>query len=137
MIGNWDNEIHFNYKQVGCMERGIKLKGKYTNLKTDEVNPSMTITGSSGEEYYVTLNNCTCHDFESRGLPCKHIYALANELGLLDEDVFPPYKKNRKASKILDEDIEKYEQYYRDGIINQAALVEVCKALNRAKTKNK
>jgi len=34
--------------------------------------------------YRVSLDNCTCMDFSTRALPCKHMYRLAMELGVFD-----------------------------------------------------
>lgn len=37
--------------------------------------------------YETTLKNCSCGDFIRRQLPCKHMYRLAAELGLLQTNV--------------------------------------------------
>lgn len=37
--------------------------------------------------YAVTLNRCTCRDYQMRELPCKHIYRLAYELGYMKPPV--------------------------------------------------
>ena len=42
-----------------------------------------TIKGSKNNRYTVTLNSCTCSDFQNRNVICKHMYRLALELGLL------------------------------------------------------
>lgn len=34
--------------------------------------------------YETSLTKCTCHDFQERQLPCKHIYRLAVELGIIE-----------------------------------------------------
>jgi hypothetical protein len=39
--------------------------------------------------YNASLESCTCADFEQRKLPCKHIYRLAYELGIIER---PPKK---------------------------------------------
>lgn len=36
--------------------------------------------------YDVTYHSCTCPDFKKSSLPCKHIYALALNLGIMQED---------------------------------------------------
>lgn len=41
------------------------------------------IQSSSGATYSVSLTSCTCPDFQNRHQPCKHMYRLALELGLL------------------------------------------------------
>lgn len=44
---------------------------------------STLVQGSAAEPYTVTLDSCTCKDFENNKQPCKHMYLLALELGLL------------------------------------------------------
>lgn len=41
--------------------------------------------GSSGN-HTTTLDHCTCIDFNRRRLPCKHMYRLAMELGMVNVD---------------------------------------------------
>lgn len=41
------------------------------------------IIGASGDIYEVSLNSCTCKDFEIHRQPCKHMYRLAAEVGAL------------------------------------------------------
>lgn len=43
-----------------------------------------TFVGHDGGQYQTTLIACSCPDFEERGLPCKHMYWLAQQLGLDD-----------------------------------------------------
>ena len=42
-----------------------------------------TFSGSHGV-YQTTLESCTCADFSRRRLPCKHVYRLAIELGVME-----------------------------------------------------
>lgn len=49
----------------------------------DYIEQTGTFVGSSGH-YTVSLDHCTCVDFNRRKLPCKHMYRLAMELGLMD-----------------------------------------------------
>ena len=44
---------------------------------------SCRIHGSEDNVYTVTLNGCTCEDFLYRHTPCKHMFRLGIELGLL------------------------------------------------------
>lgn len=44
---------------------------------------STQMRGSSGKNYTVTLDSCTCIDFQTRHIPCKHMLKLALEVGLL------------------------------------------------------
>lgn len=53
--------------------------------------------GSHGQ-YLTTLESCNCVDFVRRKLPCKHMYRLAIELGLLGDSV--KAKGDKTAVKI-------------------------------------
>lgn len=46
----------------------------------------MKVQGRLDRVYTVSLDRCTCPDFQERGLPCKHIYALAAFLGYTPAD---------------------------------------------------
>ena len=54
-----------------------------TPLGVSSETGSGSFSGSHGF-YETTLESCTCVDFARRRLPCKHVYRLAIELGLLD-----------------------------------------------------
>lgn len=57
-----------------------------TPISIDRENFCAIIPGKHGT-YHVTLESCECSDFKRRNLPCKHIYRLAIELGMIKEDV--------------------------------------------------
>nr|DAL57095.1 MAG TPA_asm: Restriction endonuclease [Caudoviricetes sp.] len=44
---------------------------------------SAKVKGQSGEVYDVTLDSCTCNDYQFRHQPCKHMYRLAIHAGAL------------------------------------------------------
>lgn len=46
------------------------------------INVTAEIKGET-DTYTVTLNSCTCPDFVYRNVPCKHMYQLALEMGVL------------------------------------------------------
>lgn len=50
----------------------------------DENNGIASIAGNRGGEYITTLSVCNCSDFAKRHKPCKHMYFLANYLGVFD-----------------------------------------------------
>ena len=79
-FGNWDDNIHEDPEQIKRIEKSKKSDLK--PLAIDEEKQICLIQGSGKEPYQVTLDSCTCSDFTRRKLPCKHIYRLANELGL-------------------------------------------------------
>jgi len=55
------------------------------NFQVDAKNNSARFSSTSNLPYYdTTLTACDCFDFQERQLPCKHIYRLAVELGLIE-----------------------------------------------------
>ncbi|WP_286952778.1 MULTISPECIES: hypothetical protein [Aminobacterium] len=83
---HWGDKIHDEPPQQRRMERA-QLIAKVDNL--DAVKGSCTIKGSSSTPYITTLTSCTCTDFKrafkrKHTIPCKHIYCLAHELGIID-----------------------------------------------------
>ena len=76
----WDTCAN-NKPQIQRMKRAAE--GAFAVKNFDEKRRTMVIVGASDEKpYAVTLSGCTCKDFKKRGLPCKHMYYLANRLGL-------------------------------------------------------
>ena len=50
----------------------------------DKNNGIASIAGNRGGEYITTLSVCNCSDFTKRHKPCKHMYFLANYLGVFE-----------------------------------------------------
>lgn len=44
---------------------------------------SVKVRGQNGDVYDVSLDSCTCMDFQTRHKPCKHMYRLAIFIGAL------------------------------------------------------
>lgn len=57
--------------------------------------------GNPKDIYTVTLLKCECMDFKNRHLPCKHIYRLALELGVINLKEI----ENNKSVKINNSDM--------------------------------
>lgn len=127
-FGGWPSDIHSDFEQVKRIESGKKLKKKI--LAYDEAKQQITIEGSAAEPYQATLQECTCADFAIRHLPCKHMYCLAMELGLLDG--LPVYDK-KSASYDPDSELSRYRSLYENGQISADAYVKVCSALAKLK----
>lgn len=54
-------------------------------FEVDPATETARFSSTSDLPYYDTsLSQCTCHDFQDRRLPCKHIYRLAVELGVIE-----------------------------------------------------
>lgn len=128
IIGNWPEQMHSDFEQVKRIESGKKLKKDILSIDMDK--REITIQGSSETPYTATLDECTCADFSIRQSPCKHIYCLAAELGLLND--LPVYKKKASSFRPSSE-IEKFRQLYESGEISADAYVKICTALSKIK----
>ena len=79
---DWDKDIHNEKDQI--KRQGYAITYPFT-FKIDKENQTGRFSSTSFLPYYdTTLTNCTCDDFQYRKLPCKHIYRLAEELGLIE-----------------------------------------------------
>ena len=73
--GGWDALIHDEPRQKDRKARLYEIEPD--EITIDHKNMRAIIRG-----YTVTLDFCSCPDFNERRLPCKHIYRLAFELDL-------------------------------------------------------
>ena len=71
VFNKWEKSIHDTPEQKIRVYRAL-----HDNLSICRFtgNESAEIVGTSGEIYQVTLQNCTCPDFEEKQQPCKHMY---------------------------------------------------------------
>lgn len=73
----------------GRVKRARSVKFSEIDLTPD--HPSGRATGSASDDYFVTLDSCTCADFSISGrkgspAPCKHMIALAMKAGIINEN---------------------------------------------------
>ncbi len=126
-FGDWPPSVHENFDQLKRIAYSRKVKPE--NITLDTEHKSAKIMGTDGV-YDVTLDNCTCYDFQARQLPCKHMYRLAFELGALSD--VP--KINQKAVKAfknsIPEEIERFKRLYLCGAISLEKLIKIVNALN-------
>ncbi len=79
---------------------------------------------------YTSLTKCNCADFERRKLPCKHIYRLAVELGIIEIIKRNPggYNKEKlaeiKASADIDSDPEQIKRQ-KSAMTKKCAPIEI------------
>lgn len=130
-IGEWNGDFHDDFEQVKRIESARSKKMRKEIVSVDKESGTMLIKGSAKEPYTVTLNECTCTDYSLRHLPCKHIYALAFELGLMDG--LPEYNK-KKSSFNPAYEIERYKALLQDGKISADAFAKICAAIGSADT---
>lgn len=69
--------LHEDYGQLQRQQRALDLK----MISVNRDKKTGTI-----KDYFVSLDKCTCVDFQKRRKPCKHMYRLAFELGIFDLD---------------------------------------------------
>lgn len=85
-FGPWDEQTHAGDKQEKVIARA--QLSETTPQTVDHSAQTAFFHGSGKVPYSTSLFSCTCNDFTRRKLPCKHIYRLAMELGIIDL----PYK---------------------------------------------
>lgn len=79
---DWDYSIHCDKAQIERQGRAFTYPFTITVHKKKK---TATCSSTSDMPYYTTtLSSCNCHDFQERKLPCKHIYRLAAELGVIE-----------------------------------------------------
>lgn len=73
------NDLHEEAEQLKRQKSALDLEMDYVDCVAQE---------GKIRNYEVTLEDCTCVDFQRRHKPCKHMYALAVEIGAfkIDED---------------------------------------------------
>lgn len=79
---DWDVSIHEDQAQIERQGRAIKYPMDYG---INAGSRTAWFSSTSDLPYYETsLSACTCYDFQERKLPCKHMYRLAHELGVIE-----------------------------------------------------
>jgi len=128
--GGWPDEMHYEFDQISRIAGAQSSEMDKEVIEVNKEEQVITVKGSGKDPYVATLEDCTCQDFIIRGRktrPCKHIYRLALELGVLElpepsEHMFDPK-----------EEIPKLEQMYREGKISAQNCSEMWKALKKMK----
>ena len=89
-------ELHNDAEQMLRQERAGELEINWTVRTGEDGNAILTGKGQARriymyngrlqtcriKDYLVSLESCTCRDFELRQVPCKHMYKLASRAGL-------------------------------------------------------
>lgn len=70
-------------------------QSKTTPTGIDREHETGVFYGSGKDPYQTTLASCTCNDFVKRKKPCKHVFRLAMELGIIDT----AYKTGRSTGE--------------------------------------
>lgn len=94
VFGPWDTSVHAAPGQYARFGRAVarpfavfsKSENRTRVLDCDAKTGAIKVKGRKDRVYTVTLESCTCPDFQERSLPCKHIYGLALYLGYTAHD---------------------------------------------------
>lgn len=106
----WDNTWKPETHTTDHALKRIKSaqSAKLTPTKLDSESFCASFQGGHGQ-YATFLDSCTCIDFNRSKKPCKHIYRLAIELGLMNLDVksdinaiVTPLPKRAKLDEAID-----------------------------------
>ena len=124
-FGNWDEELHFDPKQVTKIANALEIKDSAVQLDPD--TESALVSGTGNEPYRVTLNSCTCGSFKDKK-PCKHMYYLAMKLGLFAAPARNP-EAEKAFKKEIPNEIARYRDLYCKGAISAAKFAAIAKAL--------
>lgn len=79
-FAEWDVSVHSTTDQLNRIRRSTSVK----IISYDSDSQTAIIAGSGKNTYTTSFSTCTCGDFISRRLPCKHMYRLAAQYGGVD-----------------------------------------------------
>ncbi|MDR0676062.1 MAG: SWIM zinc finger domain-containing protein [Elusimicrobiota bacterium] len=87
--------LHFSEKQRTKQLEALKIKDYSILHLTD----TFARIKDGGKVYKATLKNCACQDFALNSLPCKHMYKLADKLGIFKLSTVKKYQNISLESK--------------------------------------
>ncbi len=108
----WSDEINNTARENKSFEKALKMDMENIMMLDKEKQTAVFYAGEDTEDYNTTLSHCDCQDFRynKKGqAPCKHIYRLALECGLIDPDAEPwaTYKTYSKLYNSVTNKIKK------------------------------
>lgn len=124
---SWEEDIHLEKKQVSKQKKAVTSECK--PIKIDNDTCSGLFSSTNVDMFYnTTLVNCSCMNYARERYPCKHMYRLSYELGI----VIPPSPlkdgfKKQEALKLFEGVDGKASHLFKeisDKGINQSFLIE-------------
>lgn len=129
-FGPWADDCHNSLEQIKRLSAAQKIPA--AKIAVDSEKRTAVIAGSGSSPYQVTLDACTCPDFNvRRQAPCKHIYRLALELNLLDG--VPVFSKEAAKSFDSAAEVERFRALWESGAISAETFVKIADALTKKK----
>ncbi len=85
-INGYGEKFHCSNEQYTRFQRSFSFVDMGQVLSVNRKKMSMKIRSSRDPKniYVTSISDCSCEDFKRRNLPCKHMYKLASELGIVD-----------------------------------------------------
>lgn len=102
-------------------------QSKTTPTSIDREHETGVFYGSGKDPYQTTLASCTCNDFVRRKKPCKHVFRLAMELGIIDT----AYKTGRSTGERNEAQISFADSIELVEQLSDAAQNEIKEMLSR------
>ena len=125
-IGIWDIPTDEYLNTAARYERGLQIESERVGA-LDKAKCEVSIIGSEGYAYKVSLAGCECMDYHRRGLPCKHMLRLAHDLG--EEITLPVFDPLSNSSYNPQEDIDILTKRWEAGQISTDTYRKCVKAL--------
>lgn len=124
-FGNWDESLHREAEQILKRKRAASVVLENIDFDTG----TAFAIGSSKQPYRVSLESCTCSSFKNLK-PCKHMYRLASELGMIEDLPMMDRKASKAFKESIPSEIKRFENLYFSGAISAEKYSSIVKALN-------
>lgn len=120
------------HEEIDQLRRRVNAK----KIKADKIVKTYScyhVTGSSGDVYETTLDSCTCVDYLGRNVPCKHIYRIALENGLINDLPEVSKKASKAFDELSDDHIAYFRKLYDQGAISTEKFLKIVDAITKGK----
>lgn len=87
-LNGYGEKFHCSNEQYVRFQRSLSSEniGRVVSMNKKKITMKICSSRNSNNIYVTSLFNCDCEDFKRRNLPCKHMYKLAYELDIIDEN---------------------------------------------------
>lgn len=135
-LGPWDPSVHESIDAIKRIQNAGKIKADSV-ASIDAGRQTGQFIGRDGNVYFTSLSSCDCVDFAGRGLPCKHIYKLAEMLGFSVSGSLPKFDPYAAFDYDVEEDVERLRSRYLAGQLTVDAFIKAADALHGSAAKAK
>lgn len=118
----WLCPMYYNTHSRKRFDRAKYQSPLFIHLDKDLKGGVCLSTRDNDMQYLVTLRECSCPDYSRNLSPCKHMFALALELGEIERTQFMYGIPQEKAQKLLEvyEELD-YVPHYLTKLIEKAS----------------